>query len=58
MDGFSGAPIIGFDVKDDGRVFYYLVAIQSGWRSDLRVVAGPLLPAIAEWIEQQLGDMK
>lgn len=51
MDGFSGAPIIGFRVKDE-QVSYFLVAIQSRWRRDLRVVAGPLLPAIADWLDQ------
>ncbi len=54
MDGFSGAPIIGFHVKEDGQVSYFLVAIQSGWRSDLRIVAGPLLPAIADWLGKQV----
>lgn len=55
MDGFSGAPIIGFRLHDDRQVTYFLVAIQSGWRPDLRVVAGPLLPAIADWLEKQIG---
>jgi len=57
MDGFSGAPIIGFHAKGD-HVSYFLVAIQSGWRSDLRVVAGPLLPAINDWLDRQLEQMK
>jgi hypothetical protein len=57
MDGFSGAPIIGFHVKDE-QVFYFLVAIQSGWRRDLSVVAGPLLPAISDWIDRQVDQMK
>ncbi len=51
MSGFSGGPILGFKVGEDGRMRYYLVAIQSGWRRDLRVVAGPLMPAIAAWIQ-------
>jgi hypothetical protein len=54
MDGFSGSPIVGFNVKDDGQVSYFLVAIQSGWHSGLRVVTGPLLPAIADWLAKQV----
>ncbi len=53
MSGFSGGPILGFRVNEEGQMQYYLVAIQSGWRRDLRVVAGPLMPAIAKWIESQ-----
>jgi hypothetical protein len=56
MSGFSGGPILGFKDGEDGQVRYYLVAIQSGWRPDLRVVAGPLMPAIAAWIQAQVRD--
>lgn len=54
MSGFSGGPILGFRANENGQMHYYLVAIQSGWRRDLRVVAGPLMPAIANWIETRL----
>jgi hypothetical protein len=57
MDGFSGAPIIGFR-KNGENVTYFLAAIQSGWRRDHRVVAGPLLPAIADWIDRQLEQVR
>jgi hypothetical protein len=53
MAGFSGSPIIGFKLNPDGQMKYWLVAVQSGWRRDLRVVARPLWTAIAEAIEAQ-----
>jgi hypothetical protein len=56
LDGFSGAPILGFRRHHDGQVTYFLIAIQSGWRPDLHVVAGPLMPAIAKWIGSQIGS--
>ncbi len=54
MQGLSGGPIVGFKPYPDGQVRYFLVAVQSGWRRDLRVVAGPLMPAIADWIGEEL----
>ena len=54
MSGFSGGPILGFRINADGQMQYYLVAIQSRWRRDLRIVAGPLMPAIATWIKSHL----
>jgi len=53
MKGFSGGPILGFKMNRDGQMKYFLVAVQSAWRHDLRVVVGPLMPAIAAWLEKQ-----
>jgi hypothetical protein len=54
MTGFSGGPILGFKLNSDGQVKYYLVAVQSRWRRKLRVVAGPLMPSIVNWLERQM----
>jgi hypothetical protein len=55
MDGLSGGPIIGFRPVEGGTK-YHLVAIQSGWRRDLRVVAGPLFAIIADALAQHLAE--
>lgn len=48
MAGFSGGPILGFKTNSAGQPEkYFLVAMQSGWRRDLRVVTGPLISVLA-----------
>lgn len=49
MDGLSGAPIIGLREDAAGKK-YFLVAIQSGWRRDERVLAGPLISEVAKLV--------
>ena len=56
MSGFSGAPILGFKANDKGQMKYFLVAVQSAWRRDLRVVVGPLVSAIAQEFEKGLDE--
>jgi hypothetical protein len=50
MDGFSGGPILGFKQTERGLV-YYVIAIQSTWRRDVRVVAAVLVSAVGSAIE-------
>jgi hypothetical protein len=56
MKGFSGGPIIGFSMRPHGHgeVRYHLVAVQSAWRSDLRVVVGPLMSVVASSLEDAI----
>ena len=51
MVGFSGSPIVGFHFSDAGQIKYFLVAVQSAWRPDLRVVVGPLISAVVALLE-------
>jgi hypothetical protein len=55
LDGFSGGPILGFRPTPDG-LNYHLVAIQSAWRRDLRVVTGPMFAPVAEALAAYLAD--
>jgi hypothetical protein len=56
MKGFSGGPILGFSHRPDGsgELRYHLVAVQSAWRPDLRVVVGPLMSVVATDLEKAL----
>lgn len=49
MKGFSGGPILGFSRRPDGsgELRYHLIAVQSAWKRELRVVVGPLMSVIA-----------
>ncbi len=54
MAGFSGGPIIGFAKNEAGEVKYHLVAVQSAWRRDHRVVVGPLMAAVAAQLDHEI----
>jgi hypothetical protein len=54
MAGFSGGPIIGFAKRDNGEVAYHLIAVQSAWRRDHRVVVGPLMAAVAAQLDREI----
>jgi hypothetical protein len=53
MAGFSGGPIIGFSRRPGNatELRYHLIAVQSAWRRDHRVVVGPLMSVVAAWLE-------
>jgi len=46
-------PIIGFSKRphSEGELRYHLVAVQSAWRRDHRVVVGPLMSVVAAGLE-------
>lgn len=54
MAGFSGGPIIGFAKRENGEPAYHLVAVQSAWRRDHRVVVGPLMAAVAAQLDREI----
>jgi hypothetical protein len=50
IDGMSGGPILGTR-RVEGGLEYFLVAIQSAWRPDLRVAAGPFTSTMVQALE-------
>lgn len=54
MKGFSGGPILGFTLTDEGQMKYFIVAVQSVWRRDLRVLRGPLMSVIAGELDSEM----
>ncbi len=54
MTGFSGGPILGFSVNNEGQMKYFLVALQSAWRRDLRVLRGPLMSVVAGELDREM----
>jgi hypothetical protein len=44
----SGGPIFGFRRNEDGRLSYHVVALQSWWDEDKRIVFGCSVPFFAE----------
>jgi hypothetical protein len=56
--GFSGGPIIGFFKRPggSGELRYHLVAVQSAWRKDLRIVVGPLMSVVASALGNALSE--
>jgi len=54
MKGFSGGPILGFKMNSEGQMKYFLVAVQSAWRPDLRVVVGPLMSVVAAELDREM----
>ena len=56
MAGFSGGPIIGFSKRSpgDATLRYHLIAVQSAWRRDHRVVVGPLMSVVAAGLEDSI----
>ncbi|HLN28158.1 MAG TPA: hypothetical protein VK395_10480 [Gemmataceae bacterium] len=61
MKGMSGGPVFGFRQRDNGRWEYRLVAVQSRWFKDHRVIyASAISPvmhaiggAIQKWLEEE-----
>jgi len=51
--GMSGGPIFGFWVEN-GSTKYCILAIQSAWRKDHRIIFGCLLPYIGALVEREL----
>jgi hypothetical protein len=57
IQGMSGGPIIGVRDLGGGRSAYSLVAIQSRWLPDKRIVVGTLLSEIASDLDAMLAQM-
>jgi hypothetical protein len=48
IEGMSGGPIFGFRKNESGRWTYHIVALQSAWREQSRLIFGCSLPTFAE----------
>lgn len=53
IEGMSGGPILGFSKKGDK---YWIVAIQSSWLSESKIVFGCPIPVIAAFVEKMISD--
>jgi hypothetical protein len=53
IDGISGGPILGFNKEGDR---YWIVAIQSSWLRESKIVFGCPIPVIAEFVDKMLSD--
>jgi hypothetical protein len=58
LSGLSGGPILGFRRNSEGQLKYWLVAVQSAWRRDLRVVRGPLMSELARQVDLYLSEQR
>jgi hypothetical protein len=54
IEGMSGGPIYGFRARTDGQVEYYVVALQSRWIADKKVIFGCSLPRFAEAVHNSI----
>jgi hypothetical protein len=54
IDGMSGGPIFAFKQCDDGRWRYWVVAVQSGWARDSRVLAATYIDVFATAVAFEL----
>lgn len=52
IEGMSGGPIFGFRMNSEGRWAYHVVAVQSSWLRNERIIMGCPLPLFAERIHQ------
>jgi hypothetical protein len=52
--GMSGGPIYGFRRDDQGRLSYHVVALQSWWDPDKRIIFGCSVPKFAEGVYQAM----
>lgn len=55
IEGMSGGPIYGFR-KTDENWFYHVVALQSRWREEERIIFGSPVKLFAEAMHQAFGD--
>jgi hypothetical protein len=53
ITGMSGGPILGFSKKGDK---YWIVAIQSSWLAESKIVFGCPIPLIADLVEKMVAD--
>jgi hypothetical protein len=54
LDGMSGGPIFGFAQSAKGEWHYWIVAVQSRWREDRRILYGCPVPVCASIAEEAL----
>jgi hypothetical protein len=54
--GMSGGPIFGFGKRADGQWEYWVVALQSWWFRDRRIIFGCSVPEFARHVMVAMGD--
>jgi hypothetical protein len=54
IDGMSGGPVFGFFRDANGDWRYWIVAVQSRWRPDRRIIFACPVPTFAGLVERQL----
>ena len=54
IKGMSGGPIFGFAKDEDGRLRYWIVAVQSQWRERSRTIFGCPVTVFAALVEEML----
>ena len=54
IEGMSGGPIFGFYKGSDERWQYWIVALQSRWNEERRIIFGCPVPVIAHVVEEQI----
>lgn len=52
IEGMSGGPIFGFKKMQNGECRYWIVASQSSWYKQERIIVGCPVWVLAEWISQ------
>lgn len=62
IDGMSGGPIFAVKQTDEDKVRYWVVAVQSGWVKNSRVLAAcpiqPLVQAIEECVDAHVDELQ
>jgi hypothetical protein len=54
IEGMSGGPIFGFRKNAQGQFLFHVVALQSRWDENQRIIFGCSLPYFAEWLHQEM----
>ncbi len=54
IEGMSGGPVFGFFKGTDGRWEYWIVALQSRWNEERRIIFACPIPVIAQVVEREL----
>lgn len=56
IKGMSGSPIFGLIQDDDSQFRYWVVAIQSGWLREKRIIAACPITTFALWLSTELEE--
>jgi hypothetical protein len=54
INGMSGGPIFGFKRGEDGRMRYWVIALQSGWFPDKRIIFACRIRQLCEVLRKRI----
>lgn len=54
IDGMSGGPIFGFKKDAEDKLRYWVVALQSGWFKNFRIITACPVQNFVEWFDSEL----